>query len=256
MKLVAFLFLVFLAAFAPGLAAADDENPQSELWARILRVRVDGKGRVAYRAIASFDQESLGRYITSLARANVDDMRRDERTAFWINAYNAGVVFGVLHGANPERLSDRARLYHWFEIDVGGTPHTLDEIANLASHHSRDPRVRIALCNGTRGAPPLRNEPYTGEDLDEQLNAAARRFVNEKPWNRVDVPNRRADLSSLFDWYRDEFERDDQTLLGFVAGFMANRKVRKILRRPEMGIAFSKFDWRLNAARGERPLRY
>lgn len=242
-----------LSAFL-SVGSASGGNPETALWEAILRARVNERGEVAYRALEFFDSERLAAYVQSLGSSDLAAASPEDTIAFWINAYNAGVVFGILHGGTPETLAGRARLYHWFAIQVAGEELTLDEIeAKLAPFAAEDPRIRFALCNGARGSPPLAREPYVGQRLREQLETAAERFVTDPRWNRFDLPARRAVLSPVFEWHREEFERIAPSVLAYASRYVRPAKAASILRRPEIAVQFGEFDWSLNAAPGERP---
>jgi hypothetical protein len=248
------MLLTFVMSASTARAETEAAGPRTELWAGILDRRVNADGEVAYRALAAFDTARLADYVASLAAADLSEMDREERVALWINAYNAGVVAAILEGGDPETLAGRARLYHWFELEVAGRTVTLDDIDHeLRGYAAADPRIYFALSNGTRGAPPLVSEPYRAPQLEAQLERAARRFLRDPRWNRVDVPARRAELSEILSWYESDFERDGGSVLGFVARFAEHPKVAAILRRPEMTASYRRFEWSLNAAPGEHP---
>lgn len=188
---IAFLLLVALPAAASG--------PENSDWAEILRLRVNAAGEVSYRKVATFDGNRLQRYLKSVAAVDPERMDRDERVAFWINAYNAAVLYAVLQGESPETLSSRARMYHWFRVEIAGVERTLDDIHGiLARYASLDSRIYFALCDGTRGGPRLALQPYQGNELDAELASAVREFVNDARRNRFDSPRRHVDLSRVF----------------------------------------------------------
>ncbi|MGH7821990.1 MAG: DUF547 domain-containing protein [Candidatus Binatia bacterium] len=246
--------LLALAAVAGLAVTGEASGPRNDLWGEILRARVTPAGEVAYRTIARVDRDRLAEYLASLAAADLGRMSADETVAFWINAHNAMVVFGVIHGGNPETLAGRARLYHWFQLELAGARRTLDGIAILLeTHAAADPRIHFALCIGTRGSPPLAVEPYDADRLDSALAAAGRRFVNDSTRNRLDLVGRRVELSPVFAWHEADFTRSAGSLPAFVGRLAVHPKAALILRRPEVSASFREFDWRLNAAPGEHP---
>lgn len=247
-------FLLVGAALWLCAAPAAGAEPLDDLWGEVLRARVNMDGEVAYRSIATWDRERLTRYVTSLRAVEPGEMSRDDALAFWINAYNALVVFAVIHGESPETVESRARLYHWFPVEIAGASRTLDEIhAILARYAAGDPRIHFVLCNGGRSAPRLAAEPLEGKRLDAQLAAAARRFVTDEARNRFDAVKGRAEVSSLFDWYRGDFERTGGSLTAWLAKRVSQRDAARLLSDGKMEVSFLAFDWTLNAASKERP---
>jgi len=249
--------LLGVVTIAIGAARADEPEakpraPKLELWGEILQARVNPRGEVAYRTLRAVDAERMDRFIESLAQVDLDRFDGPETVAFWINAYNAGVVAGVLHGERPETVRGRARLYALHGIEVGGKRRTLDEIqGELARYAATDPRIHLALCSGARGAPAIAREPYVAESLEEQLARAAREFVRDPERNRVAGTNRA--LSPVFAWYRADFSRTTGWLGAWLATYL-DEPERDEWTSAETGTpAFIDFDWRLNAAPDEDP---
>lgn len=229
-------------------------EPEDTLWAEILRARVNASGEVAYRTLAAFDEERVERYLRSVAVAEPDRMDRDRRIAFWINAYNAMIVFAVIHGESPETLRSRARLYHWFRVEIAGQGRTPDDVHEILLRYATlDPRIHFALCDGSRSGPRLALQPYRGAELDAALASAAREFVNDRRRNRFDSARRRADLSRLFEWYGSDFTRAAGSLREYLRRLLLEPESRAVMVAREITVGFLDFDWSLNAAPGERP---
>ena len=65
--------------------------------------------------------------------------------------------------------------------------------------------------------PPLAGKAYTAAGLSAALNEQARAFLNDPSKNVFDREKTRLALSKIFDWNREEFERDGGTLTTYVA---------------------------------------
>ena len=81
---------------------------------------------------------------------------------------------------------------------------------------------------------------------------AARRFVNDVDHNYVDSINQRLALSRLFAWYLADFEAAAGTLVKFLRPLAERRDLVAALVPENVEIRHLPFDWRLNAAPGER----
>jgi hypothetical protein len=238
--------LLLAATIASGSESGEDA------WRAILSKRVDDAGEVAYRSLAREDARLLREVLAAFARVDASRLESDGAIAFWINAYHATVLAAVLHGESPETVTGRARMYHWFGQVLAGKRRTLDELqAILDRYASADPRIHLAICNGARAAPRLSAEPFTAESLDTQLAQAARRFVNDAERNRA-APGR-VELSRVFLWYQDDFEREGGSLAEFLQPLATRGDLRAALAAHVLQIRYLPFDWRLNAAPGERP---
>ena len=92
-----------------GLAAVDQS-----VWDTLLKRYVDADGRVAYQDLKTNDFPTLRGYLKTLAEASLDGTSEDAEKAFWINAYNALTIKGILDGKSPSSLFGR---YKFFIID-------------------------------------------------------------------------------------------------------------------------------------------
>src|SRR5579862_7015651 len=83
----------------PAADQVSIENIDHRDWDRLLQRHVDEAGRVDYagwKAIPG-DVDALDAYLNDLSRANPAlEAGRQARLAFWINAYNALTIRGIL----------------------------------------------------------------------------------------------------------------------------------------------------------------
>jgi hypothetical protein len=170
-------------------------------------------GLVDY-AGASVEEAQLEEYLAEVARVSPETHphlfpTEPDRLAYWINAYNACAIRGVLRFNRPQSLKEIA---HKFDAETkyvfGGRELSLNQIQSLAWRRFTDARVHFALVKGRRGGPPLAKDPWDASDLDDRLDAAAKAFVVD-PHN-VDwkAPSLKAGLSHVILDFRADFERE------------------------------------------------
>lgn len=163
--------------------AAIDHSP----WNTLLTQYVDTDGRVAYRDLQAKDAPTFARYLTTLAQARLDGLSEAEEKALWINAYNAVIVSGILQGYTAENILKRKRLFSWYSLPIAGKDRTPDEIEHeILRKKFRDPRIHFAIVCASSSCPKLRAEAYVAERLEQQLDDAARQFVNDPARNRIE----------------------------------------------------------------------
>jgi hypothetical protein len=235
------------ASLACVARAADDP------WGAIVAAYVNGAGEVAYQSLARADEDRFAQVLDRLKTADAEHLDPERAVAFWLNAYHALVIAAVLHGERPETVGSRARMYHWFGLPISGSRRTLDGIRTILNRYAAtDPRIHLAVCDGTRGGPRLPREPYHGDRLDVQLAAAARRFIDDPQKNRV-TESGHIEASRLFEWHRKDFEHEAGSLAGFLRSHATHPDLLRALEGAAPVVDFAPYDWSLNAAANEGP---
>ncbi len=85
--------------------------------------------------------------------------------------------------------------------------------------------------------PKLRNEAYTGTQLNAQLDGAGKDFLNDKTKNRVGA--NKAELSKYFSWYKGDFTKN-----GSLADFI--NKYSQTKMNGNTKITSLDYNWSLN----------
>jgi len=208
-------------------------------------------GRVDYAAFAS-SREFTG-YLGALSAFDPSRLERDERLAFWINAYNAFTI--ELINRNEERRSIRKISRPWGVrfIRIGGRTLSLDDIEHeIIRKEFREPRIHFALVCAAKGCPPLRREAYTGALLERQLDDQTMTFLTRTPTkNRVDVANGTVWLSPIFKFrdYEKDFGGSREAIGRFVAGYFRRAGMpaeAALLERGRFTLKYTDYDWSLN----------
>lgn len=247
--LVVTLYSFSACATAPRSFAPADPIPLSEFsyqyWDEVLRTYAKD-GLVNYPAIAKDDRLQL--FIWQLDRFNPNTLpSRQHSIAFWINAYNACAIKGILEGDSLETALSRYRYFTLHEYFVGGRPIALQAIErDLLTPDFRDPRIHFAIVPPARSSPPLSSQMYLPERLDEQLTERARAFINDPDRNRFDRKHKVAHLSMIFSWYDSEFIAHSGSVLKYIAQYVNDPTLARELTTSRYEIQFQEFDWGLN----------
>lgn len=202
-------------------------------------------GRVDYASFAA--DAGFAAYVRDLDRVNPDALRtREERLAFWINAYNALAIRGILLGDSPLTTTGK---YHYFvkrtyrggggELNLWGLEHKL--LIPLG-----EPRVHFAINCASWSCSKLQNSVYLADGLDGRLEEAARQFVNDPARNCFDRERKVAHLSMIFKWYDDEFEAAAGSVLKHVARYVDDAGLARELEHGGYAVEYLPYDWSLN----------
>jgi hypothetical protein len=237
---------VVAGAFALALtaAAAAALEPDPAVWDTVLSAR-SRQGGFDYRGMTGQDRKRLAAYLANLGDADPKTMSDDERKAFFLNAYNAMAVAIVLDAYPVGSIRDIDGAFKGIRRRVGGQPRTLDDIEKEL-RGMKDARIHFAIVSAAKSCPALAPQAYRKEGLSAALDQRARAFVSDPSKNVFDRAASRVALSKVFDWNRQEFERDGRTLAHYAARFVAEPAladwVATFPREPE----FLDFDWALN----------
>lgn len=221
-----------------------------EEWGQLLQEHVDADGRVAYRRLATV-RPRLDGYLSRLAQARPEDLDSKEQLAFWINAYNALAVAGILDGYHAESTLGRYRFFKSYEREVAGKKRTLDQIEHEIIRPSfNDFRAHFAVNCASTSCPVLRNEAYIGARLDAQLDDQARRFLQDPLRNRFEAASGAVELSRIFEWFAEDFTAGGKTLADRLSPYLSEEQRQLMAKLP---VRFLEYDWTMNAQSGQRP---
>ena len=217
---------------------------------------------VDYDGMAS-DQAALDDYLARLSavdNATFKGFSDAEKLAFLINAYNAFTVKLILkQDSRPDSIRDIGSIFSgpWSQrfFTLLGEERTLDELEHQMIRGNpalMDPRIHFAVNCASVGCPALRPEAYTGEWLDAQLADSTRRFLSDRRRNRYDAEAGVLRVSSIFDWYQEDFEDSagglGDYLLQYADALALPAEARRNLEAGDLPVRFLDYDWSLNTA--------
>ncbi len=239
----------------------------------VLRKYVDEKGIVDYRGLKA-DKNDLDNYLRSIAaitNADYSQMNEQQKIALWINAYNAYTLSiiidhypiksrlfkGLIYPKNSIRQIDG--VWDKLTVKVMGKVMTLNHIEHeILRKKFSEPRIHMALVCAAMGCPPLRNEAYTGDSLEVQLNDQSRRFLSNPLKFKIDKNRGKVFLSSIFQWFGEDFVSysestegitgktpEEQGVLNFIAAYLKDDE-KIYLRNKSYKIEYLDYNWRLN----------
>jgi hypothetical protein len=261
--------LSLAASPAKNQASPAGFDHQYRAYATLLQGHVE-RGGVNYRRLLGNRSalDAVVRELGAVDKAGEQAFTREERLAYWINAYNLFTLRAVadhypiqgrwfsIYPRNSIRQIDGV----WTRIRwrAGGSDLTLDQIEHeIIRPVFKEPLVNFALACGAVSCAPLQGEPFLADRLPQQLESAARAFLAEEQGSRVSGD--RLDVSSRFKWYADDFRagfaglvtasrsETDRGILGFVATY-GPAKAAALARHPAVRLDYLEFDWSLNEA--------
>ncbi len=246
--------------------------------ADILENYVNERGMVNYRKLRR-KKPQLSKLLDEFAKFDPNEYSswpKEDKIAFWINAYNIKML-KIIVDNYPIESSRILRLF-WppdsirhIDRNIGGISRqkfvVMDEEFTLAEIERRffrqefdEPRVFFAISHASLSSPPLRNEPYYGHKLYNQLDDQVKRFLSGRHAFKIDRKNQSVNLSALFQstWYGKEFiskyhtdkkfkdqQPEVRAILNFLTNYISRQNV-SFLELKNYSVEYIKYDWRLN----------
>jgi len=243
--------------------------------ADILENYVDDKGMVDYKTLKRRKTE-LNQLLDEFAKLDPNEYNswpQEDKIAFWLNAYNIKMLEIVVDNYpiqssrilrifwGPDSIRHIKGIWDKYKFIVMDEEFTLKEIEQRFFRREFDePRVFLAISYASLSSPPLRNEPYYGCRLYEQLDDQTRKFLSSPLAFRIDREKHIVHLSAIFHptWYGKEFiskygtdkKFKDQppslrAVLNFATNYISQQDVA-FLEVENYSVEYINYNWRLN----------
>jgi hypothetical protein len=205
-----------------------------EIWDQLLQKYVSKTGKVNYNGLKG-EMSQLDSYIKLLNSTYPNEKwSRNEQLAYWINVYNANTVKLILVNYPIKSITDLGKPWDKKFINVGKISYSLNQIENeIIRPVFQEPRIHFAVNCAAKSCPPLLNEAFTAEKLNNQLDKQTRAFINSSA-NKI--AERNVEVSKIFDWYGEDF--------GELIAYLNKYATTPINESAK--ISFKEYDWALN----------
>ncbi len=222
-------------------------------WDGLLKKYVDQAGMVDYTDLkaSAADSKTLDDYLKQLSFSNGHGTRQ-EKLAFWINAYNALTVKGILREYPTSSIRNHTakligyNIWKNLKLIVGGKATSLDSMEHEILRKMGEPRIHFAIVCASRGCPRLLNEAYVSDRLDDQLTLNAKAFFADREKFRFDANRRVFFVSPILDWFGEDFGENSGDRLKKIAAWLPDANARKSAAAGAGTFSFLEYDWGLN----------
>ena len=248
-----FPFLLFISFSVFG-QAFDHSHAKFDQLLGTHTSQKDGQTWVDYVGLKTRSRAELQSYLRSLSNISSEQYKTfsaDQRLAFLINAYNAFTLEWILIHHPVKSIKDTGSLLSspWKKEFPGykllGGKFTLDSIEHdRIRKEFKEPRIHFAVNCASIGCPSLSPRAYTGSGLQAELAGAEAAFFRNK--GKFVVINKKAYLSSILDWYGEDFEAVHGSVEAYVLERAKFYGVAGDLPARDIEIDFLDYDWNLN----------
>ena len=203
----------------------------------LLQKNVSPDGNVNYTVFKQ-DRTVLRMYLNALSRKTpTDSWSKQEKLAYWINAYNAMTIDLIIRNQPINSIKDIKNPWKQSLWKLGEAMYNLDEIEHQILRKMDDPRIHFAINCASFSCPILSNEAFTSNSVDTQLDTLTKRFVNDTKRNTI-TP-KAITISKIFKWFSKDFKKN-QTLIEFINAYAV------ITIDQNATINYMDYNWELN----------
>ena len=166
-----------------------------------------------------------------------ENWTKQEKLAYWINAYNAFTIDLVLRNypvSSIKDIKDPWKQRYW---QLGDKWYNLDEIEHQIIRKMDEPRIHFALVCAAKSCPKLHNKAFTADTLNEDLSKLTHEFLADESKNNITQNNLK--LSKIFKWFAKDFKKK-----GSLIDFLNQYTDVKISDKAKKN--FKDYNWDLN----------
>lgn len=232
-----------------------------EDYATALTAYVDDEGLVNYEALQQ-DREALDRFNATVAAVPADvyeGWSEPEKLAFLMNAYNSFTLQTIIDQKPIKGIRKITGAWDITKFDIAGEQKTLNNIEHdTIRKEFNEPRIHAALVCAAMSCPILRNEPYTSENVEAQLEDQVKTWLaRPESGFRIDREEKKVYLSKIFDWYGDDWKASfaaegkfsggekERAVLNFITNYL-NEEDKAYLEQGDYEVKYLGYDWGLN----------
>lgn len=246
-------FFVYAGSLSEAVKVQFDHS--HSLWTNLLQKYVLN-GNVDYEKWKETGTDSLNSYLqtfSSVSKKDYQKWNKNQKIAFWINAYNAFTVRLILDHYPIQSIRKIGFLpFSAFRKKFISMPElkknklSLDGIEKgILLKEFQEPRIHFALVCASKSCPVLQSNAYQEKGLEAQLERDAKAFIQDPRKNYYKEKSKTLYLSSIFKWYKPDFTKAKKTLKAYVVQYM-EPQLRQRIRLEKVKIKFLKYDWSLN----------
>ena len=183
-----------------------------------LKKYVSENGTVNYEKIQLNIEELNAILIQFEKNKPSENASKNEKIAYYINTYNAYTLKTVTDNYPIKSIKDIKDVWDKKFIPSGKIKISLGNIEHDILRKMNEPRIHFAINCASFSCPNLSNSAFLSETLEEQLEFAAKSFINDKTKN--EISEKKVKISEIFKWFSSDFKKNGN-LIDFLNKFSA-----------------------------------
>lgn len=253
--------------YVPKAKSTNVGGNASDDWERdltaILKDYVNADGLVDYTGLSQTETRAkVNGIVAALEKVDPTGWTEDQKLAFWINAYNISMIWNILDKYEEVKkglVTDFSDLFFKQRaFSIAGQTVSLDQLEHNilrreapidgVSVEKLSPEIHVAISCAALSCPPIRPQIWKADTVRKELDAQMRKIANDKRF--VSLENGKPSLTTLADWFFDDFRDDGKTVGDFFADRLDGQpELQKALREAgddKTKFVFKPYDWKLN----------
>ncbi len=219
---VGFILLILISCFGVKTVKSDAKPIKHDKWDKLLQKHVTNDGCVDYKGFIK-DSLELNEYLNQLSTHHPSEKwSKNERFAYWINAYNAFTIKIVIKNYPLESIKDIGGSVYRINttwaikfINIGEQTYSLDNIEHdILRPKFKDARVHVAVNCASESCPPLYNHSFEADKIDSQLDEIFKAFLKDTERNKITKD--KIEISKIFKWFSGDFKRDASSIVEYL----------------------------------------
>lgn len=219
-----------------------DETPKTisfnhSTFNNLLQKHVSEKGNVNYPGFKA-DYKILKRYFSELKQNLPEDSwPKNQKLAYWINAYNAFTIDLILKNYPVKSIKDIKDPWDQRLWKLGEKWYNLNDIEHQILRKMDEPRIHFAIVCASFSCPKLQNITFEASTMEKQLTKATKEFLSDPERNSISAND--LEISKIFQWFSKDFKQDG-SLIDFINKY-TNVEISKSAKK-----RFKDYNWDLN----------
>lgn len=200
----------------------------------------------------------------AISKNEFNSWNEKQQLAFLFNIYNASTIKLIINHYPVDSIKDIGGFFKgpWDQdvVTLFGKTTTLDNLEHkILRKNYNEPRLHMALVCAAKGCPPLRNEAYTVESFDAQLDDQAKQLLNNQLKFKINRNQKTVYLSAIFKWYGDDFiakyspttgfnnlSKKEKAVTNYISQYLP-KKDQQFLQPGHYTVEYLRYDWSLNS---------
>ncbi|TNJ43873.1 DUF547 domain-containing protein [Tamlana fucoidanivorans] len=212
-------------------------NETHHIWNDLLKAYVSEDGQVDYSGFKKNHTKLLEYFKVLEDYFTESQLNKNEKLAYWINAYNAFTIDLILRHYPIKSIKDIKNPWDQRLWKLKNTWYSLNDIEHTILRKMQEPRIHFAIVCASVSCPNLQNEAFQSSILDKQLTIATTSFLSDTSKNKIEKNH--LELSKIFQWFSKDFKQNGG-LIDFLNQYVPFEISEKATKR------FKTYNWNLN----------